>query len=494
MFYIFEMANNHMGDIDHAKEMIRQFSDIAKPYKNIFDFAMKFQFRDFKTYIHESFVDRMDHKYVKRFTETQLSEDQFTILKNFSEEHGFITICTAFDENSVDNIEKMGFDILKVASCSFTDWPLLNRIAKSSLPIILSTAGSTINDIDHVIGFLDHRQKNISIMHCVGEYPTQNPNLQLNQIDLLRERYTNIKVGYSTHEEPNNYDAIKLAIAKKISIAEKHIALNTENYKQNAYSVTPQQMNEWLKAAKEALEMCGCNNRTESSDKEKTDLLQFKRGAYAKRDIRAGETLSRDDFYFAWPNITNQVIANDCSKYNSFISSQHISARSPIMNSDVTISNNREDVWNIVQDIKGFLLNAGVPFCNKSDLEISHHYGIEKFYEYGLAMITAVNREYCKKIIIVLPGQKHPEQKHEKKEETFIISYGSVDLYLDGQKYTLNAGDVKTIERGVKHSFYSQNGCIIEEISSTHYQKDSIYTDEFINSNHNRKTLVKYWL
>lgn len=484
-----------MGNMDHARTIIDQFAWSCGPFRDTFDFAMKFQFRDFSTYIHEAWIDRTDHKYVKRFTETKLSNDDFLELKQYCEEQGFITICTAFDESSVGIIEEMGFDVLKVASCSFTDWPLLNRIAETPLPIILSTAGSTFEEIDRVVGFLQHRDKDISLMHCVGEYPTENSHLQLNQIDLLKQRYPDVNIGYSTHENPDNYEAIKLAIAKGISLTEKHVAVKTDQYEPNAYSVTPEQMTEWLTAAEKALEICGVTGvRPPAGEQELKDLLQFRRGAYAIRDINIGETISRDDFYFAWPNIDDQVIANDCSKYNIFKVSKDIKAKDPIMYTDVEIINAREEVWDIVQNVKTFLLSTKTPFCTKSDLEISHHYGIDKFYEHGLAMITAVNREYCKKIIVVLPGQNHPEQYHKDKEETFIINYGSVDLYLDDVKHTLNAGDVKTIERGVRHWFTTDTGAIIEEISSTHFKNDSFYTDETITNNPNRKTLVKYWL
>lgn len=73
---IFEMANNHMGDMTHGKTMITQFGEVAKKYPE-FDFAWKFQFRDFSTFIHKDYKDRMDIKYVKRFTETSLTQDQF---------------------------------------------------------------------------------------------------------------------------------------------------------------------------------------------------------------------------------------------------------------------------------------------------------------------------------------------------------------------------------------------------------------------------------
>ena len=108
-------------------------------------------------------------------------------------------------------------------------------------------------------------------------------------------------------------------------------------------------------------------------------------------------------------------------------------------------------------------------------------------------MITVINREYCKKLIIVLPGQRHPEQHHKQKEETLMILHGKVNLFIDGVKSALSEGDTFTIFPPSKHSFSSENGCVIEEVSSTHFPDDSFYTDETINKNPNRKTIISYW-
>jgi D-lyxose ketol-isomerase len=109
-------------------------------------------------------------------------------------------------------------------------------------------------------------------------------------------------------------------------------------------------------------------------------------------------------------------------------------------------------------------------------------------------MITVINREYCKKILILLPNQTHPQQYHKIKEESFFILYGEVDLYLNGELKKYKVGDLVTIEPNVKHKFFSKTGAIIEEISSTHNRSDSYYTDEKIMQNKNRKTYIKFWI
>ena len=188
-------------------------------------------------------------------------KEQLKALKDEIKRLGFVSICTPFDENSIDLIEEHDFDIIKIASCSFTDWPLLERIAKTDKPIIASTAGALLEDIDKVVSFFEHRDKHFCIMHCVGEYPTNKKNLQLNQIDLLKKRYPNIPIGYSTHETPDNTDAIKIAIAKGANVFERHIGIKTEKYDINAYSSTIDHISAWLNAARETFDMSGISEK-----------------------------------------------------------------------------------------------------------------------------------------------------------------------------------------------------------------------------------------
>jgi sialic acid synthase SpsE len=254
--FVLEMANNHMGDITHGFELIRAFGVVCKKYPQ-FKFAFKLQYRDLDSFIHPDLKDRMDIKYIKRFAETRLSKPQFDSLISEIRENGFMTMATSFDETSFDMIEDQNLDIIKIASCSFTDWPVLERAASINKPIIASTAGASLEDIDRVVSFLTNRNKDFAIMHCVGEYPTADEKMHLSQIDFLRKRYPNVRIGFSTHENPNNTDLIKIAIAKGANIFEKHVGLATEKYPINAYSVTPEQADAWLAAAAYTVMVCG---------------------------------------------------------------------------------------------------------------------------------------------------------------------------------------------------------------------------------------------
>ena len=236
------------------------------------------------------------------------------------------------------------------------------------------------------------------------------------------------------------------------------------------------------------------DGRHQISKKEKADLRQFQRGVFVKEKVVEGESLKQEDVYFAFPNKEGQLLANDWSKYHRHTLVTTLARNSPVMLDEVKIDDNRRQVYKICQDVKRLFHDAGVVYPGGVELEISHHYGIENFYQTGITMITVVNRDYCKKLIAVLPGQAHPEQYHNQKEETFHLLYGDICLMLDGNEVEMRCGDTITIEPGVRHKFDSKDGCVIEEISTTHQLSDSFYTDTLIMENHNRKTILKYWL
>ncbi|MFA4990229.1 MAG: N-acetylneuraminate synthase family protein [Candidatus Omnitrophota bacterium] len=490
--FIFELANNHMGDLKHGLSIIREIHKVSKKFD--FKFGFKLQYRDLGTFIHPDFKGRQDIKYVKRFEETRLSEKELTELKDEISSLGFVSLCTPFDENSVDLVVKHKFDVIKIGSCSFGDWPLLEHAVKTDKPLILSAGGAPTQDIDKVVAFLEHRNKMFCLMHCVGEYPVADEKLQLNQIDFLRARYPGTPIGYSTHENPENFEAVKIAVAKGALVFERHVALTAAGYALNKYSSTPQQIEKWLSSAQEAFIMCGLADKARHiSDKEIKDLRGLKRGVFAREPIAKKEKINLSNTFLAIPNAENQLLANDLSKYAEISAKKEIKKNEPVMLADVNIVNLRDKVLKIINKLKNIVIESQISLPEKVEFELSHHYGIDNFEKVGAAIINCINREYCKKLIIMLPGQEHPAHYHNKKEETFHILYGEMALSLNGVEKEYKPGEMVIIERGAKHSFSSKKGVVFEEISTTHFREDSFYDDQEILKNKNRKTEMTFW-
>src|SRR5262249_33570214 len=151
-------------------------------------------------------------------------------------------MCTPFDELSVQRIADMGFDLIKVASCSAKDWPLMEAVAETNLPVVFSTGGLKIEDIDNIVVFSEHRALSFALMHCVSIYPTPPDACNLHNIVMLLQRYGNVCVGWSTHEDPDATAPVQMAVAFGAKIFERHIGLPADNMPLNNYSSNPEQI------------------------------------------------------------------------------------------------------------------------------------------------------------------------------------------------------------------------------------------------------------
>ncbi|MDR2726688.1 MAG: N-acetylneuraminate synthase family protein [Deltaproteobacteria bacterium] len=488
--FIFEMANNHQGSVEHGKRIIRAMKEAAAPCTERFRFAVKFQYRDLDSFIHPS-VKASESKHVRRFLETRLSQAEFAELLACVRENAFLAVCTPFDEVSARRVQEEGYDYLKIASASFGDWPLMEAAAEARLPVIASTAGSDMDMVRNVVSFFSHRRIPLSLMHCVGEYPTPDERLQMNQIDLFRREFPELAIGFSTHEAPDNMEPVKIAVAKGARLFEKHVGVPTDT-PLNGYSANPEQVRAWLAAADAAFTLCGVENaRYVPGEKEAADLAALRRGIFVKADGLDAETeLNAENMYFAFPCRPGQLLAQDFSKYSRIVLKTAHAKDEAVTHAGASLDESRRQlVVGYVAKIVGLLksCNAVVPVDSTCDL--SHHYGLENYDKTGLALIDCVNREYCKKLLVLLPGQAHPTHHHAEKEETFMILHGDLKVTCRDRKRTLRRGETMTVERGAPHSFSSEKGCVFEEISTTHLSNDSYYEkqDEFVSP---RKTTV----
>ena len=497
---ILEVANNHMGDVNHAINIINKYFIVCKPYFNKIDFAIKFQFRNLETYVHSNFT-KDNNAQVKRFVETKLSSKEWKKIISLAKKKFKKIICTPFDEDSVVRLIDLKFDYLKIASCSCDEWPLLEFIAKKAKKkkIICSLGGADLNQIKKTISFFKHRRSNIRFLYCVAKYPTEPRELNLAYFAKLRDLFGNIIYGFSTHEDPNDQISGVIAYSMGARIFEKHIAFENKSYKANKYSTSPNQFKKWLSNLFQSIDRVGSiANRTKLLPKEKNNLQVFKRGVFLKKSYKnLKNPLNQSDIYFAFPAQKRQLLSNNFSKYNDIFLKKKIKVNSPIFLKDVKIYDNRKFAQKIREKILELINLSKVIIKNNSRLEISHHYGQEKFNKFGLCMLTIHNKLYCKKLLFLLHKQIHPEQYHKKKTETFFILFGKIELTIIKKNKIifvkqLKTGESFTIKPYEIHKFVckSKKGSVIEELSTYSSVSDSFYVDKKINKNLNRKTFI----
>ena len=489
--FIFEMANSHQGSVEHGKDIIHEMGKIARKY-NI-KAAVKLQYRNLDTFIHPDYKGRKDVNHIPRFESTRLTYDQFTELVEAIRSEGMIAMSTPFDEAGVDWCMDQGLDIIKVASCSSLDWPLLEKIAATHKPVIISVGGKTISDIDKLYNYFTHKRCDFAFMHCIAEYPAPIERLQLDFIDKLRRRYPDNVIGYSGHEDPDDNVIPMMAIAKGAKILERHVGLPTETISLNAYSMNPDQVDKWVKSALEAKEICKMKKETERyiSQAEIDSLNSLMRGVYLKHDVKKGDVLNREDVFFAMPNHDKQMTSGEF--FEGVVASKDYKANEELHETKPVTDTNL--ARSVIHDVKGMLYEANIYLGDTFEAELSHHYGMKHFRQFGAVIISIVNREYCKKLIAVLPGQQHPDHMHKVKEETFQLLYGDLEVVVDGEEREMKPGDIQTVLRGQMHSFSSRTGAVFEEISTTHVKNDSYYEDPVIAKKDlmERKTKVYKW-
>ncbi len=492
--FVLDLANNHFGDVAHAKNIIERVANEVGHLK--LNIGIKFQYRNLRTFIHPDFHSRRDLKYVDRFLSTELNEDDFAELAQFVRASGFKVISTPFDEDSVKLVRDLNLDFVKVASASSDDYPLLTEVTKLKQPIIASTGGLRIDQIDRLVSILRSSGNEFAVMHCVSIYPSPPETLSLNQIRNLQDRYPGIPIGWSTHENPEDFRPLMLAKAMGARVFERHIGLTTPNYPLNLYSSSPTQIRLWLESYIECSAMLGAKNRLPASDAEIQSLRSLKRGIYLKRDIEIGELIKEDDVFLAIPAQDDGVLSGEVSfpvRSNENLKKNEIFPKSVALAVD---SQSDESIINsIIHQVRGLLNDSKTAINSNLSLEISHHFGLARFREFGCCMFTCINTEYAKKILVLLPRQKHPMHFHKRKTETFQLLWGDLELEINGNRNAMALGDILTVEVGDWHKFQTLNGAVIEEISTHHYPDDSFYEDQQIKNlaPAARKSIVPNW-
>jgi N-acetylneuraminate synthase len=326
--FVLEMANNHWGRLERAKRIVTDFSRVVR-YNNV-RAAIKVQLRDIDTFIHPEAQNRSDIRYIKKTMDTKMSRADFAELIAFITKSGCIPMATPFDEKSVDFCVELNLPIIKIASSDINDWVLIEKIAKTKKPVIASTGGSSLKDMDDLVTFFHNRNIPLALNHCVSLYPSEDRDLELNQIDFLRNRYPNLTIGLSTHEHNDWTSSIMIAYAKGARTYERHIDIEADGIPVSPYCTLPDQCDAWFRAFNKVKEMCGAPGIAKripgNAEIEYLDALL--RGVYAARDLEPGHKLSAEDYFMSIPLLQGQLSCRELIEGE--VISQPIKAGQPV--------------------------------------------------------------------------------------------------------------------------------------------------------------------
>ncbi len=493
--FVLDIANNHFGDVNHLNKIINQFS--KRIIKNEINACFKFQFRNLDTYIHKNAWDDKENHYVKRFTSTKLKFKFYKEAVKKIKKLKIKTCCTPFDESSVELIEDLKFDFLKIASVSSLDWSLLDRITKNKIPKIISTGGKTLEEIDKIVSFMKHKKQKFSLMHCVSIYPTENAEMNLYSIAEMKKRFSDLEIGWSTHENPDDMLPQSLSYGLGARMFERHIGLNSKKYPLNKYSMNEFQFDKYIDNFKLIKKSLGFGKKNILSNEIST-LNKLDRGVYLLRDLPKNTKIKENDIYFAFPCLKNQLSVSDFSlKTYDYKIKNSVSKDKPlkINNTNKILKDDITFVHHTLHKVRAIFNISNIKIGKSYSVEISHHYGVRKFNKFGCVLFTCIDeKDYAKKLVYQNKNQYNPFHLHKKKDESFQVLYGKLKIFIGSKIYILNEGDILKVKKNTWHAFKTlSDGCVFEEISNVNIRKDSYYKDKSITNNLNRKTIVTPW-
>jgi sialic acid synthase SpsE len=250
-FIIAEACDNHLGNMETAREMVRQAKAAGAD-------AIKFQHHLPDEEMLREGVPMSANFNMPLFEFLQryaLTLDQHYELLQYCRQLGIIYLCTPFSRKAAEEINEMGVGAFKIGSGELTDLPTLKVIARFGKPMILSTGMAEWAEIDETIECLRPINDQLVLMNCVSEYPARHADTNLGVIDLLSKRY-NLTVGHSDHT-PDIYTSIA-AVALGAKLIEKHLILDRRQPgPDQSVSIEPYELYELVKGVRRVEEACG---------------------------------------------------------------------------------------------------------------------------------------------------------------------------------------------------------------------------------------------
>ena len=187
---IFEIANNHQGSVSHFKNILEDIYNSTTIYKDQFEFFVKFQFRDIPNFIDQT-IDPNSNKHISRFQETTLTLQEWETIFQLVRNKGFKIMVTPFDEISVKKALALNVDELKIASCSSTEWSLLQEVVMTNKYVTISTGGRNLREIDDIYSYYQQRLIEINAVDF-GDILLHSYNILSNNLD-IQKSYQNSK-------------------------------------------------------------------------------------------------------------------------------------------------------------------------------------------------------------------------------------------------------------------------------------------------------------
>ena len=290
-YFIAEIGLNHNGSVEIANKLI----DVAASAGAS---AVKFQKRDVDSLAIGAVLDAADDRFPE-FGSTyrqirehhEFDESEYRDLIFYARERGLTLFCTPFDLVSLEFLQKLDLPAYKIASHSVTNLPLLEAVASTGDPVIMSSGMCTWDELDAAVDIFRRRRTPLALLHCVSSYPQAEEESSLGLIAQLRDRYR-VPAGYSGHEL--NSLVTLVAVGLGASIVERHITLDSGMMGfDHKLSVEPGDLAALIRDMR-VVESMNRSLEKHVSDRERTTRVKYHVSLVSRQAIAAGETITRD--------------------------------------------------------------------------------------------------------------------------------------------------------------------------------------------------------
>ena len=300
IFIIAEVGQNHQGDLDLALQYIREFASAGAD-------AIKFQTRNNKfLFSKEAYEKNYDseNSFGKTYGEhrdfLEFSQKEILILKEECLKSKVKFMSTPFDELSLDLLCNIGVDAIKVASFDIGNLAFLNKIAKSKLPIVMSTGGAKDDQIKSSVDLISKTHKNLALLHCVSEYPCPPEKMSLSKLSDLKTNFKDITIGSSDHF--NGILSGPLAYMLGARVFEKHVTLDRSwKGSDHSFALSKHGFSQFVRDIKRTPIML--KNQLKSDLGEERVFQKLGKSLVASIDLKKGSKLTLD-------NVTGKIFVN----------------------------------------------------------------------------------------------------------------------------------------------------------------------------------------
>jgi N-acetylneuraminate synthase/sialic acid synthase len=299
-YVIAEIGHNHQGSIEKAKEMFRVAKGCGVN-------AVKLQKRDNRSLYTKAMYD-MPYDNENSFGSTygahrealEFSREEYEELKHYSRELGLTMFATAFDFRSADFLAELEMPAYKIASGDLKNTPLLKYVARLQKPMVVSTGGGSIVDVQRAYDAIMPINQQLCLLQCTASYPVEPEHMNLRVIATFRERFPDVIVGLSDHQ--NGIALAVVAYTLGARIIEKHLTLNRAwKGTDQAFSLEPIGMRKLVRDLRRASVALG-DGVKRSYPCEDKPLVKMAKKLVAARNVPVGSRLTREDIAIKSPN------------------------------------------------------------------------------------------------------------------------------------------------------------------------------------------------